>query len=244
AAEHLCTCGSPKMPTCRIPVASLCQNSLVDARDYAAIKQVVAVCSREIEGMFDGPFAHLGWFGELRNWIEAVIEPMGFHVTGEFRQLNASASFSLIRFETDGPALWFKAVGEPNQREFAITRDLAQFFPDYLPRILAFRSDWNGWLTREVQGRLLSESHEQERWERAAAALSSLQRQSLDCGSEKLGAGVGDLGSAALSEAVPLKQELVDALVESQSKFERSVNDREDLLESRNLMDKSVEAMK
>jgi ABC-type bacteriocin/lantibiotic exporter with double-glycine peptidase domain len=30
-------------------------------------------------------------------------------------------SFSLIRFETDGLALWFKAVGEPNQKEFGIT---------------------------------------------------------------------------------------------------------------------------
>ena len=243
AAEHLCTCGNPKMPTCRIPVSSLCQNSLVDARDYAAIKQVVAVCSGEIEGMFDGPFAHLGWFGELRNWIETVIEPMGFHVTGAFRQLNASASFSLIRFETDGPALWFKAVGEPNQREFAITRDLAQFFPDYLPRILAFRSDWNGWLTREVQGRLLSESHEQERWERAAAALARLQIQSIDCGSQILGAGARDLGSAALSKLIPPFLSDVEQLMECQTKVPPAVLDREDLLLLRNSLYRSVEAM-
>ena len=80
-------------------------------------------------------FHALGWFSELRNWIESVVEPIGLHVNGRFRQLNASPSFSLIRFETDGPALWFKAVGEPNQREFTITCPLAQLFPDYLPRM-------------------------------------------------------------------------------------------------------------
>jgi hypothetical protein len=50
------------------------------------------MCNTEIEGSSAGPFARLGWFGELRNWIESVIEPMDFHVDGEFGQLTATRS--------------------------------------------------------------------------------------------------------------------------------------------------------
>ena len=100
-----------------------------------------------------GPFARLGWFSELRNWIESVIEPMGFHITGEFRQLNASPSFSLdsIRNGRSGPVVQGGRRAQPE--EFAITCALAQLFPDYLPPMLATRPDWNGWLSREVPGK-------------------------------------------------------------------------------------------
>lgn len=152
AAEHLCTRSSPKMPTYWAPVSMLSQDSLADGRDYAAIEQVTAVCNGETGAAPAGPFSRLGWFSELRNWVDSVVESMGLHVNGRFQQLNASASFSLIRFETDGPALWFKAVGEPNQREFTVTCLLAQLFPEYLPRILGRRPDWNGWLSREAPG--------------------------------------------------------------------------------------------
>jgi hypothetical protein len=202
ALEHLSACGNPKMPTRWVPLSTLCEDSLTDAQDYAVIKQVVTVCNKEIGGASAGPFVRLGWLGELRNWIQSVIEPMGFHVNGEFRQLNASASFSLIRFATNGPALWFKAVGEPNQREFAITSTLARFFPDYLPTVLASRRDWNGWLTREVQGKLLHEVQERRAWEGAAVALARLQIQSISRSAQILEAGARDLGSVALSKRI------------------------------------------
>lgn len=230
AAEQLRTCGSPKMPTHWVALSTLCQDSLIEAQDYAAIKRVVGVCHGEIQGTSTGPFARLGWFNELRDWIEAVIEPMGFHLNGEFRQLNASDSFSLVRLETSGPTLWFKAVGEPNQREFAVTRVLAQLFPHYLPRILATRPDWNGWLSTEVQGNLLSELQEQLLWERAAADLARLQIQSIDRGSQILGAGARDLGSAALSKLIQPFMGIVEQLMEHQTRVPPPVLDREDLL--------------
>ena len=48
AAEHLCTRSNPRMPTCWAPVSTLSQDSLADERDYAAIKQVTAVCNGEM----------------------------------------------------------------------------------------------------------------------------------------------------------------------------------------------------
>jgi len=52
--------------------------------------------------------------------VQRAIEPYGLRLSGEFRQLNASPTFALLRLETTGQALWFKAVGEPNLREFPI----------------------------------------------------------------------------------------------------------------------------
>lgn len=230
AAEHLRTCGNSKMVTRWVPLSTLSQDLLIEAHDYTAIKQVVGVCKREIERPSAGPCVRLGWFGDLRNWIESVIEPMGFRINGEFRQLNASDSFILVRFETSGPALWFKAVGEPNQKEFAISCALTRFFPDYLPRILSSRPDWNGWLTSEVQGKLLSEVQEPEPWKEAAADLARLQIQSIDRNSEILGAGARNLGSAALSQLIQPFMSVMVQLMERQTRVSPPVLDPEDLL--------------
>lgn len=230
AAEQLCRCGNPKLPTRWIPVPALFQDSTKDAGDYAAIKQVAGVCNGVIQETSTGPFARLGWFCDLRDWIESVIEPMGFHVKREFHQLNASDSFSLIRFETDGPAVWFKAVGEPNQREFAITCALAQLFPGYIPQILATRPDWNGWLSRDAHGELLSEVQEQAPWERTAAALARLQVESIDRGSQILCAGAHDLGRTVLSRLIQPFMSVVAQLMEGQTKVPPPVLDRKDLL--------------
>jgi hypothetical protein len=215
----------------------------METHDYAAIKQVAEECRGESQGTSTGPFARLGWFNQLRDWIEAVIEPMGFHLRGEFRQFNASESFSLVRFETSGPALWFKAVGEPNQREFAITSALAKFFPDCLPRILASRPDWNGWLTSEVQGTLLSDFRDCVPWERAAADLARLQIQSIDRASKMLGAGARDLGSAALSQLIQPFIDVVAQLMEHQTKIPPPVLGPKDLSVLTESLSSSLKAM-
>jgi hypothetical protein len=229
AAEHLCTRSNPRMPTCWVPVSVLSQDSLPDARDYAAIKQVRTLCDGGMGAESAGLFSRLGWFNEARNWVDSVVESMGLHVNGRFQQLNASASFSLIRFETDGPALWFKAVGEPNQREFTVTCLLAQLFPEYLPRILGRRPDWNAWLSREAPGRLLSDVQEQVVWEQAAASLAKLQIQSIDRGSQILGSGARDLGSAALAKLIRPFLSVAGQLMERQTKVPPPILDCKDL---------------
>ena len=116
---------------------------------------------------------------ELRHWTAHVIRPLGLELTGPLRQYNASPSFSLIRFETNGPAVWFKAVGEPNLREFPITLKLAELFPRFMPEVLGTKPEWNGWLSREVDGQNLGETKDIALWEQAATDLARLQIQSI-----------------------------------------------------------------
>lgn len=243
ATEHWCSNGRPKMPTQWVPVSALSPDSLIGASDYSAISQSLAKCIARTPESPAGPFARIGWFKALCDWVEAAIEPASFRLNGNFRQLNASPSFSLVRLETDGPALWFKAVGEPNQKEFPITSTLAQLFPNHLPRVLAVRPEWNGWLTCEVAGNLLCEVLEPALWERAASALANLQIESIDHGARILAAGARDLGTVPLSKLIQPFMEKMAQLMERQTKFPPPVLNRKELLLLGDRIQNAVDAL-
>jgi len=230
AAEHWRTSSRPKLSTRWIPTAALSQDSPIDSRDFSAIREVVGQCDAALGDTSPGPFARLGWFRELREWISRVLDPQGLHLEDNFRQINASPSFSLIRFETDGPALWFKAVGKPNEKEFSITCLLAQLFPDYLPPILGTRPDCNGWLAEEAGGRNLDETEESALWEVAVTALARLQVESIDHGPRILSAGARDLRPVVLESLVQPFTEVTTQLMEKQTKVPPAVLSREELL--------------
>jgi hypothetical protein len=126
-----------------------------------------------------GPFSRPGWLNELLNWAQMQIYPLGLRITGGIRQLNASASFSLVRLETSGPAMWFKATGEPNRHELPISLSLARLFPKHVPTIHAVHSAWNGWLSEGVDGLSLDDLSESSAWVSAARSLAELQIDSI-----------------------------------------------------------------
>jgi hypothetical protein len=226
--EHLRTSGTPRLPMRWQPVSDISQDCFADHCDYSAIVHGVAGCKGEMP-YGTGPFTRLGWFQDLREWVESVIEPCGFHITENFRQLNASPSFSLVRFETNGNAVWFKAVGEPNQKEFPITWTLAELFPNYLPSMLGARPDWDGWLTQEALGTSLGEGKEVTLWEHAADSLAKLQIESVANHAQVLVAGARDQRIGALSNLVRPFMEAMARLMEQQTKISPAILGREEL---------------
>jgi hypothetical protein len=175
------------------------------------------------------PFARKGWLEELHCWTAEVIRPMGLELTGLFRQYNASPSFSLIRFETNGPAVWFKAVGEPNQREFPITLKLAELFPKLVPQILGTKHEWNGWLAREVHGTNLGETSDITSWEQAATDLARMQIESTSESQSILHSGAHDLGANRLLTAVDPFFDVIARLMEEQPKVPPAILNRGEL---------------
>jgi hypothetical protein len=166
----------------------------------------------------DGPFSCFGWFTELKNWVEQELPAFGLHLTGPFEQLNAGAAFSLIRFQTNREAVWFKAVGEPNVREFAITVELAAMLPRYVPTILASRPKWHAWLSLEAQGEALSESADVTKWQTAAASLAELQISSVPHVARLLAAGARDMRISNLCAQSDHFFEILEHLMRKQSK--------------------------
>lgn len=155
------------------------RNSFNSMEAAQSLEDALATADAYNSGTLHGPFARAGWFDELVSWAQEQLDPYGLNITGEFRQLNCGPTFSLVRLETTGPAVWFKAVGEPNLREFPITTALAKHFPDYLPTLVGTQPSCNGWLTFEVQGTMLDENSDLSAWEKAAETLAELQIQSV-----------------------------------------------------------------
>ena len=185
-----------------VPFSSLSGTSFEDSRDFLVAQRVLQEFQQTTHGAQDQPFARPGWFRDLLLWTVDAITPWNLQVTGRFQQFTATPTFSLIRFETNGPAVWFKAVGPPNEREFLVTTTLAEIVPCRIPQLIARRPEWNGWLSLEAAGTPLGDVDEFGPWKRATLALAALQIESVDHIPRLLRAGSRDARSATLMGAL------------------------------------------
>jgi hypothetical protein len=117
------------------------------------------------------------------------------------RQFNGGPHFALIRFEATGSAFWFKAVGEPNTREFPLTLILAKNSSSYMPQVVATLPGCHGWLAAEAPGSSL-ETGNTVSWAAAAAALAELQIESITYTKALESAGARKLSYSLLHESL------------------------------------------
>jgi hypothetical protein len=122
-----------------------------------------------------GRFARLGWINEL---LANMGGYLGRSSMPTIRQLNQGVNFCLLSLtDLTGRKVWFKAVGKPNTREYALTAELTRRFPAYLPRILKTIPEWNGWVMEDVGGVPLNESDSIDQYEQALDALALMQKE-------------------------------------------------------------------
>ena len=201
-----------------LPVNSLSDRSFADEQDLfatnAALRQIIEFQS----GAIAGPFGRPGWIEEFLCWARQEVEPYGLRLNGELRQLNASPTFALLRLDTDSEAVWFKAVGEPNLREFEISVRLASLFAGFVPTIIATHPVWHGWLTTEFAGSTLDQAPDSGAWERAAHTLAEIQIASIGKTDQLLEVGCRDLRIARLLTLVDPFMEVMSQLMEQQRK--------------------------
>src|ERR1700730_2210578 len=136
--------------------------------DGDALEEILKEADSYNAGNVPGPFARSGWLDNLISWAQDHLRSYDLSLTGKFRQFNGHPFFTLIRLETNGPALWFKAVGEPNHHEYSITVSLAERCPQYFPKVVAARPDWHGWLMEEESGHSLEQAMGPKAWSIAA----------------------------------------------------------------------------
>jgi hypothetical protein len=189
-----------------LPVSSFSHSSFQDANDHLVLCQSLRELSQAPQDCSE-PFRTLGWFQELRTWAVAMIAPLGLRLTEEFRQFNASPSFSLIRFETTSSPVWFKAVGLPNEHEFPITLTLARHFPQHVPALIAFHPEWRGWLMHDGGTAMSTTTPGVEDWQQVVNHLAGFQLDSIVHSEELLKAGSRDL-------RIPRLLDLVDPFLE------------------------------
>jgi Phosphotransferase enzyme family len=136
--------------------------------ERATVLKVIKGDAREL-----GRFARVGWIHELlaKADIDRGQNPMPL-----IRQLNQGIDFCLLSLtDLTGRKIWFKAVGKPNTCEYGLTAELARRFPAYLPRILTTIPEWNGWVTKNIEGPPLSELDLLAHCEEALSVLAIMQ---------------------------------------------------------------------
>jgi hypothetical protein len=202
-----------------LPITSLSDVVFEDPTEYEAVQKSLAALDQYRKGQLLGTFGKLGWLRVVTEWVEAQAGAAGLSLTGKFHQLNASPTFSLLRFETDGPALWFKAVGEPNLHEYSITLKLATAFRAFLPQILGSRQEWNAWLALEAEGSELDISSSVSAWEASVENLALLQVASLGRRFELIEAGCKDLRPRLLRDLVDPFFDSMTELMERQTEL-------------------------
>jgi hypothetical protein len=103
-----------------------------------------------LEGRPQIPFSDLGWIDEAMAWIESATGAT-FSSKRNIAQWNAGGGFALFTAcSDDGRSYWLKATADPNLHEFAITRLLSESYADFLPRLVAFKTEWNAWLMEDA----------------------------------------------------------------------------------------------
>ena len=214
-----------------LPLDSISNQFFAEEQDLVAITDGLRQITEFKKGEAIGPFGRPGWIEELTSWVQHEVQPYGFRLSGEFRQLNASPTFALLRFQTNSQALWFKAVGEPNRQEFPISVALSRLFPGFVPVVIATHSTWNGWLTTEFPGSTLDQVRDACAWERTAQTLAELQIASLGKTDQLLGAGCRDLRVTSLLRLVDPFIDLISQLMEQQHKTPPPVLGKEEMRE-------------
>jgi len=185
-----------------MPIGAADFDAVLLSADRAVVRSSLGQLNRHSDNPESGPFARPGWIESLFTWVDQQIRPLGLGYAGRFQQLNASPTFSLIRIETTGPAVWFKATGEPHAHEPRVSVALARLLPNYVPRLIGVHPSWNGWLSEEAAGARLDQSVDFPAWERAAARLAELQIASIGKTAELMRERAKDLQIESLHKEV------------------------------------------
>ena len=215
---------------------SIAREDFADECDFAALQggfELIDRCRREPEA---GYFGRPGWLKEITDWTRFELAPQGLHLTGTFSQLNASATASLVRFDTDASAVWFKAAGEPNRRELPVTEYLAEHFPDFVPPVVATHANSYGWLTIEVPGSHLNADSDNGAWGAVADALAEFQRKTVGQALHLLEAGCIDVRPRALADFVRPFLDVTGELMDEQTKASPAPLTKKELNSLRNIL--------
>jgi hypothetical protein len=199
-----------------VSAASISSQAFLDSQDYLAYLSGFEDVHQRERNPDAGYFARPGWLPEILEWTERQLVPRKIRLTGGYRQLNASATFCLLRLLTERSAVWFKAVDRATFPELPITLYLAARFPANVPLMIAQNRECNGWLTEEASGSHPDAQSPRETWLAIADSLADLQITSIGHSLHLLDVGCRDVRCGFLRDTVPPFFEAMARLMEKQ----------------------------
>ena len=98
-----------------------------------------------------------GWQKQAHEWIRAAAEQNSIRLRGEIEQPHAYAWSTVMRLPSSEGTLYFKATAEETLYESALTKKLAEWFPDCMPELIAVDTR-RGWMLMRDGGEQLRAS--------------------------------------------------------------------------------------
>jgi hypothetical protein len=166
-------------------------------------------------------FVKSGWLDEVLAWTKDRLNISDRPLDVDWTQYGMGPDYSLLRFAWAGEAVWFKAVGGRNLREFFITNRIASLDLPHVPPVIAAREDWNAWLMAEAPGQPLNETTGSNEWCAAGRALAELQVASIPHGGELMDCGCQDLRVPSLLDGIERLLGSISLLMEQQTVTDR-----------------------
>jgi hypothetical protein len=148
------------------------------------------------------PWYRPGWFEGAARWTSEAIADAGLQRTGPVEQFRSSQRSAVLRAETAGGRVYFKAVPEMFGHEGALTIALAERFPDLVPRVIEVAPDRNWLLTEGCGESDLSAYDDLGVWGSALAGYARLQIELAGQTDWLFGLGCPDRGLGGLPGAI------------------------------------------
>jgi aminoglycoside/choline kinase family phosphotransferase len=141
------------------------------------------------------------WQRGAHAWIRAQASRRSIQIIGDIQQPHAYAWSTVMRVETSEGTLFFKATAPETIYEIALTEELAGWFPDCLPELVALDTA-RGWMLMRDGGEQLRASirptGDLKPWEPVITRYAELQIGLAEHVDEILALGIPDHRPAAL----------------------------------------------
>lgn len=163
----------------------------VTTGDMFSVERTTLQCLRDRCLPQSGKLSSMTWIDEALEWAcnQLRMHPR-LHIQ-EVEQLTASSRTALFRVVfTGGKKYWIKAG---TRAEYERTTLLAQWFPEYLPRIIAVQDEWNAWLMEDAGNTAEALFSQSGRiFQNIGRRIAELQIQSVNITDELRAAGYPD----------------------------------------------------
>ena len=126
------------------------------------------------------PWYRPGWFASATAWMNDQLERCGLSATGPVEQLRSWERSALLRVNTNGGYVYFKAVPPMFAHEPPLTQMLAERDPAHFPRALVVDVERRSMLMSDVGGPTLDQLPDVVRWQAALRHFARAQISLID----------------------------------------------------------------
>ncbi|MDH4339328.1 MAG: aminoglycoside phosphotransferase family protein [Thermoleophilia bacterium] len=163
-----------------------------------------------------------GWLAQASLWIRETATACGLRPTGDLEVVGHWPLSSVLRLETDGGKVFFKAVFPIFGHEPAVTAQLSARHPTLMPELLAIDKSRGWMLMRELQGTLIGDQ-DLSRWGEGLRAAASIHKAWIGRAAELLSLGVHDRTLQALERDLAAGFDAVELSSEDRLRLKASL---------------------